>query len=181
VHVAVLDFVFRDRRWTLIVVPVLLLGGIWSPLTRIPAMLRRDNAYQRHVIRLAHAMLDEGNTYLAGDDLVYDREQSHPALRRLSAVYIRAIGEWPKARMDALIAEVDAARPKLVISDYRMTGLPGPFRSYLATRFDPLWSSVDGYAPLVGPEEHRFEVWFDGEYRVEPTDGDAVIDGKPAA
>jgi hypothetical protein len=180
VHAAVLDYARRYRPWPPIVPRMLVLLGILYPLTYVPGILARDHSYQRHVVRLAHAMLEPGETYLAGNDLVYEREQAPAALRRLSAPYARSIRQWPQPKIDALVRDLDAARPKLVISEYRMTSLPAPLRSYMATRFAPLWSSIDGYAPLIQPDEQTFELWFDGNYRVEPVEREAVIDGRRA-
>lgn len=181
VHVTAAEVVLRYRRWLRVAgVIALLLGVVW-PFTYMPGIIAHDNSYQRHVIRLAGAMLNTGETYLAGNDLIYNRHQALPALRRLSAPHAEAIRAWPQARVAGLIADLDAARPKLIVDDYRMRGLPAPVRAYFATRFDRLWSSVQGYAPLVGPAERNFEVWFDGEYRVEPAQGDAVIDGARVA
>jgi hypothetical protein len=180
VHAAVGELALRHRRWAALTLSLALWAGVIGPFTYMPDILARDNTYQRHVVRLARAMLDEGETYVAGNDLVYDREQAHPALRRLSAPNIRAMQEWPKTRLDTVIAELEAAKPRLIIADYRVGGLPIALGEYLATRFDPLWSSVSGYAPLIDVSDDSFDIWFDGEYRVE-SDAVAVIDDTHAA
>lgn len=177
VHVAVAEVVLRNRRWLRPAVAVVLLAGVALPLTYMPDILSRDHDYQRHVVRLAAAMLDDHDTYLAGNDLIYNRTQSHDGLRRLGASHAEAMRQWPQARLDALIADLEAARPKLIIRDQRMRALPQAVGSYLGTRFAPLWSSVEGYAPLVGVNQRDFELWFDGDYLVEPASGSAVIDG----
>jgi len=177
VHVAAAELILRSPRARTVMIAVVLVAGVGMPLTYMPGILSRDHAYQRHVVRLASAMLDAHDTYLAGNDLIYNRTQSLAALRRLGALHGEAMRQWPQAQLDALIADIDAARPKLVINDYRMRGLPVPVKRYLATRFAPLWSSIDGYAPLIGVSERDFELWFDGDYLVEPESGSAVIDG----
>ena len=177
VHVAIAEVVWRHPRWrTIAGAAVVLLGVAW-PLTYMPGIVERDHAYQREVVQLSRAMLDQNDTYLAGNDLIYDRHQAHVALRRLSAHQIEAMQLWPPERFAALIADLERVRPKLVVDDTRMRRLPAPLRTYLASRFDRLSLSVNGYAPAVGPSEQQFELWFDGEYRVEPAVGDAVIDG----
>lgn len=185
VHAACIDVLLRERFEArlapLIVLGLIMLGGVAYPLTFIPEMLSRDNHYQRYVVRLAHSLLGKGDTYLAGNDLVYDREQTHPALRRLGAARLAAMREWPTQRVQTLIDEVDRGRPKLVIMDYRSGGLPRALKFYLARRFDPFSASVYLYAPLVTPDERTFDIWFDGEYRVEPLSGVAVIDDHLAA
>lgn len=177
VHVAVTEVVIHYRARLLIAGALVLVLGVAWPFSYMPGIVARDNRYQRHVIRLASAVLGEGDTYLAGNDLIYNRHQAHPALRRLGAGHVETMRAWPPERIDTLIAELEAARPKLVINDYRMRGLPGPVRGYLDTRFDTLWSSVLVYAPLVRPDEREFELWFDGEYRVDSAEDAAVING----
>jgi hypothetical protein len=177
VHVAVAEVVIRHRaRLRIAGAFVLVLGVAW-PFSYMPGIVSRDHAYQRHVIRLASAMLGEGETYLAGNDLIYTRHQAHPALRRLGAAHVEAMRTWPQDRIDTLIAEIETARPKLIINDYRMRGLPGPIQRYFDTRFDFLWSSVRGYAPLVNTNEREFEIWFDGDYRIDIPEGMAMING----
>jgi hypothetical protein len=177
VHVAVADVVWRRPKWRPIGAALIVLAGVGWPLLYMPGIIERDHRYQRHVIRFAHAMLDETDPYLAGNDLIYNRRQAPAGLRRLSAPRLEAMRQWPPEPVDALIADVEKARPKLVIEDARMRLLHPRLRAHLATRFDLLWSSVSGYAPLVATHERQFDLWFDGEYRVEPESGDAVIDG----
>ncbi len=182
VHAACIDVLLRERFQArlapLIVLGLIILGGVVYPLTFLPEMLSRDNQYQRYVVRLAHSVLGKSDTYLAGDDLVYDREQTHPALRRLSAFHIVDMQHWSRPRLETLIDEVDRGRPKLMIFDYRLEGLPTDLRSYLLRRFDHWSASVYLYAPLVSPDEQTFDIWFDGPYRVEALAGGAVIDGE---
>jgi hypothetical protein len=172
--------VLRARRGLSVAAGLVLVLGVAWPLSYAPRVLARDNSYQRHVVRLAGSLLGEDDTYLAGNDLVYNRRQSHLALRRLSAPHVRAMGDWPQARIDGLIAELEAARPKLIIRDYRISGLPTSLKNYLAARFDPLWSSVQSYAPVVAATEREFDIWFDGDYRVESA-GAATIDDRNVA
>ncbi len=181
VHAACIDVLLRERFQArlapLMVLGLIILGGVAYPLTFLPEMLSRDNQYQRYVVRVAHSVLGKGDTYLAGNDLVYDREQTHPALRRLGAARLDAMKGWPAPRLQTLIDEVDRGRPKLMIYDYRFAGLPTDLKSYLLRRFDPWSASVYLYAPLLAPDESTFDIWFDGQYRVEPQAGSAVIDG----
>ena len=177
VHAAAAEAVWRHPRWRPIAGAAVLLLGVCWPLSYMPGILERDHAYQRDVVRLAHAMLGENDTYLAGNDIIYDRHQSHTALRRLSAYQIEAMKLWPPERFSALIAELERARPKLVLDDSRMRRLPAPLTTYLASRFDRLSLSLNGYSPAVGSGETQFELWFDGDYQVETADGDAEIDG----
>lgn len=179
VHVATIDVLFRQAKWRPALLAVIALLGIAWPLAYMPGILSRDHRYQQNTIELARAMLDEHETYLAGNDLIYDRHQAHPELRRLSAPRLEAVRQWPQSRIDATIADLERVRPKLVIDDMRMRRLPAPLARYLDTRFDNLWSGVSGYAPLVTSSSEAFDIWFDGRYRVETKGDDVIIDGAP--
>ncbi len=181
VHVAIAEIVWRRPRSRTIALAAVVLLGVGWPLTYMPGILERDHAYQRDVVRLSHAMMDKNDTYLAGNDILYDRHQSHAALRRLSAYQIEAMHQWPPERFAALIAELESKQPKLVIDDSRMRRLPAPLKDYLASRFDRLSFSVNGYSPAIDSSERQFELWFDGDYRVEPAGGVAEIDGQRIA
>jgi hypothetical protein len=185
VHTASIDILsrqrFASRHSILAAVGIALLLGIAYPLTFLPPLLSRSTQYQRYVVRTAHALLGTHDTYLAGNDLVYDREQTPPALRRLSAFHVVEMRTWPPPRLDALIEDIDRGRPKLLIYYYRLAGLPAPLRSYLFRRYDHWSASIFLYAPLVAPGERTFEIWFDGQYRIEPVSGSTVIDGRDAA
>ena len=181
VHAASLDVLARTRiargRPALVCAGLVALGGVVYPLTFSSEILARDHTYQRYVVELAQSLLAPGDTYVAGNDLVYDREQTHVALRRLSAGQVRAMHTWPQERLQGLITEIDRGRPKLEIMDYRTGGLPRELKLYLARRFDHFSASVYLYSPVVSPSESTFDLWFDGEYRVEPDRGEAAIDG----
>lgn len=177
VHVAIAEIVWRQpKRRTMAVAAVVLLGVVW-PLTYMPGILERDHAYQREVVKRARAILSADETYLAGNDLVYDRRQSVAALRRLATPHIEDMKQWPAERVDVLIGDLEKARPKLVIDDVRMRLMPARLRAYLDTRFGPFYPSINIYAPIVSPGTTEFDLWFDGDYRVEPSFGSAVIDG----
>jgi hypothetical protein len=181
VHVAVIDVLRHRQRWMPAVAGLVLLLGVAWPFTYMPVILAEDSSYQRHVIRFAASMLSEGDTYLAGNDLIYTRAQAPRSIRRLSAPDVAAIRQWPKERLDALVGELDRTRPKLVILDYRLRSLPKAFVAELEKRYAPLWSSISTYAPLFEAGEREFDLWFDGEYLVEGKSSVAQIDGSAVA
>lgn len=181
VHVAVAEVVLRRGKWLPAAGAIGLLLGVAWPFSYLPGILERDHRYQRHVIRLAASVLGEGETYLAGNDLLYNGRQAPQSLRRLSAPEAAAIRAWPPERVDGLIRDLEAAPPKLIIDDYRVRGLPAALNRYLEPRFARLWSSVLVYAPVVAAGEHEFEIWFDGEYLVESAAATAIIDGTSIA
>ncbi|HMI92360.1 MAG TPA: hypothetical protein VK509_13385, partial [Polyangiales bacterium] len=58
-----------------------LLFGLLYPLyTRVPVVLARDSGHQRYTVELAQRLLKKGDTYLAGTNMVYTREQSPDTL-----------------------------------------------------------------------------------------------------
>jgi hypothetical protein len=181
VHAAAIDLIWRLPKWRTALVVVIALFGVAWPLMYMPGILERNHDYQRQVVRIAHAMLGDGDTYLAGNDLIYDHAQAHTQLRRLNNPRLEALKQWPPDRIDLLIADLERAHPKLMIDDIRMRMVPPRLRAYLLTRFDRSWPSISGYAPLVSSHEHEFQIWFDGDYRIEPEGGEAIVDGAARA
>jgi hypothetical protein len=74
-----------------------------------------------------------------------------------------------------MIAAAERDHPKLVILNYRVTGLPDLVRAYLANSFSFVYGDLMLYAPTIQPP--RFYVPFDGEYALSAP---AVIDGTAA-
>src|ERR1700737_1993487 len=80
----------RLPRWAVVAIGV---GGVLYPAMRLPVVLKRDNVYQRYNVNLAHSILDPGDTYIAGTDIVHDREQFPRALARLDAFMLANLGQ----------------------------------------------------------------------------------------
>lgn len=137
----------------------LLIGLLFPLFTRVPAVLARDSGHQRYTIELAERVLRENETYLAGIDMVYTREQSPHMLAWLDRPRLEALA---KMSGPDLVADLRARPPKLVIGNYRIDGLPVALRKALRGDYEHLWASVWMYAPTIRSEE--FTLAYAGDY-----------------
>ncbi len=156
--------------------------AIAFPIGRMPVILRESNAYQRHMIALASALVREGEHYFAGMDVLYDREQPSKRLQRFS---IMRRAELEKAKPDALakvMQELKQAPPKLLIRTERFKGLTPGIRKHLKDNYAPFWGNIELYAPRSAAGTRSIELAFAGAYRVaiEGKGEIALIDAREA-
>ncbi|HXG58327.1 MAG TPA: hypothetical protein VNL91_04850 [Thermoanaerobaculia bacterium] len=151
---------------------VVLAAGIVFSILRVPVVLQRDQSLQRATFHAAERLLDEGETYIDGTSMIYTRRQAVADLSWLDAPSLRALQQRDEASQLALVRSIDAARPKLVIENYRTVVLPKLVRMYIGSQFAPVWGNILLYAPVVVPP--RFHLNHSGLYAVS---ADAKIDG----
>jgi len=154
--------------------------GVFFPLTRVWTVLHRDNSYQRYNVGLAGALLEPADTYLAGADIIHDREQSLRSLSRLDAVILAQLSAQPETAHRATVAQLEQSPPKLFIGNYRIYRLPRPFLEFIDRYYARLSGSIWIYSPLIeAGETTGVQIAFAGRYRVESQSGENVtIDGK---
>jgi hypothetical protein len=148
-----------------------LLVGLLFPLyTRIPIVLARENDSQRYAITLASRMLRKHDTYLAGIDMIYTREQSPKSIAWLDKPSLDVIHKTP---IGTLTTDLEAHPPKLVIGNYRVDSLPSLIRRALRSDYEHFWSSVWLYAPIV--RSPQFPIAWSGDYSLV-AEGPVLID-----
>jgi hypothetical protein len=148
------------------------------PAHRIVIALARSNEYQLYNVRLAETLLGPGETYLAGDDIIHDRQQSPREFDRVDALGLqRVTREWPRIA-GRVYEELRLSPPKLVIGTYRVYNLPRPFLEAVDSSYARLSGSIRLYAPLIEAGRHTGVLGFGGRYQVDSRNGSAVmIDG----
>ncbi len=164
---AVLESAAPGRRRLALPLLVLYLGAgvAWPVAGRLPRALERDSGFQRHMVRLADALLDEGETYLAGVDLLYRRRQAVPALAWLDLPQLQRLRGMTTDALDGVIADLERTPPKLVVLNYRFQNLPRPILDYLRQRYRPFWGSMLLYGRRAAAGE-AIDLAFGGAYRV---------------
>lgn len=167
-------------RWARIAIGVVLCAGVLrvgvaSPATRVSTMLRQDNRYQRHMVKLASALLRPDERYLSGVDLLYDRKQSSEPLRRVSHPRRAQLRHADRTEIMALLDDLRAHPPKLVIRHERYRSFPLPVRRFLEANYADFWGSIRIYAPGFQARSHDLTLAFSGAYRVSTRDASNVM------
>jgi hypothetical protein len=179
-HAAFFDDVLASPRFRRTMLALVALFGIAYPALRIGTNLRRDNSFQEANVRIAEAALGPHDTYLAGNDVIFTRDQTLPELSRLGAVVIDSIRSQSAQQHAAMIAMLDAKPPKLIIVNYRIIRLPAALRVFFERNFGHYWANVFSYAPVVNPGQKNVQIAFDGDYAIDAPAGAIItIDGQP--
>ena len=153
------------RRWAAgLLLAFFALG--W-PLARLPVNLGRDASAQAATVRLGEALLPEGESYLAGLDLLWRRVQSPPELAWLDQVRLRALRRASATEIAAIREALERRPPRLLIANARLQSLPRPLLASLGRRYQPLHGNLLGYAPLVEPPGAGIDWPLAGRFRVE--------------
>jgi hypothetical protein len=153
--------------------------GVLYPAFRIPIAAARDNSYQRYNVGLASAILQPGDTYLAGADLIHDHAQTLEMLQRLDATALAQLNAAGRGAAVGIAFALHRRPPKLVISNYRIIALPRPLLKWIDAHYTPLSGSVRPYAPRVesGTSDIRFA--HAGRYLIDSPRPDVLtIDGR---
>jgi hypothetical protein len=158
---------------------VYLVAGLLFPLGRLAKTLPRDSGFQRATVERVEALLEDGETYLAGVNLVHTRRQPLPELAWLDARRLGWLGSLDEEGVQSLVGRLAEAPPKLVVDNYRVRSLPAPILRWLTAHYEPLEGNLRIYSPVVPPTAEHFPVRFDGTYLVQAGAGsDVVIDGR---
>lgn len=148
-------------------VSVTAMVAIIYPLHRVVVLAPRTNEYQKYNVELASALLEPGETYLAANDIIHSHEQAPARLARLGAQRIRELSDESRESHLAIVRDMRAAPPKLVIGNYRIFHLPPIILDHIDRSYARLSGSIRLYAPLVPSGEFAVDLKFGGRYRIE--------------
>lgn len=168
--------------------------GIFYPLSNIKPMLAQtDNGYQTRMIRLAHSLLNNQETYVAGIPFLYSTMQPiagmknliTPALQYLhtpdkALEYMLMTSLYMEPRTEQQVcADFEKTPVKLIINNYRIAALPQTIQTYLDNHYLHFWGSIYLYAPVIAKNTTTFSLLFSGKYTVLAPQGSRVnIDSK---
>jgi hypothetical protein len=176
VHLARRGLPLASQRRGLLL--ILLALAVVLPLLRVPHVLRRDARLQRDSVRLARRLLEPSDTYVAGTEMVWDREHSSARLAWLGARHLSNLRRAPRSEIESLLDDVRAAPPKVILLNWRLLQLPGPLKSHLRRNYAHWRDCVYVYAPRLGGGE--FDLSFEGFYALEAA-SPVVMDQRPMA
>ena len=152
--------------------------AVLLPLAQMPRVFLRDNGFQRQSVNLAQAILEPGDTYLAGVELVPTHRQT---MQDLSWLDRRRKKRLATLDLERMVRELDQTPPKLLVWSDRLEKLPARLDDWLRSTFTPFSSNVWLYAPTIQADEPRLTLRFTGFYRIlAPTDVTVTIDGRTA-
>ena len=175
-------------------VGALLLTGVFNPLIRTSVYAYQlDGQYQKDMIRLTQALLQDQGEYVAGIPLLYNQDQTIAGLKNLIApaiqylhapdpgllpVLLPALDMTPRT-VDQVLQDLQARPIKLMVDNDRIERLPPRLMRYFSTEFEHYWGGIYLYSPTILPHQHTYRLKFTAQYKVEAALMHPVmIDGK---
>lgn len=166
----------------LIAISFVFTGVIYPAFTTLPKYLSLNGSYQKANLRAISTLLQPDGDYLAGIELIYNKNQPIAGLRHLMlpaveflahptpalrTVMLASLYEDPDASIASVIRALKLSPVKFYVNNYRIAALPQVIKDVLDTEYAHLWGSIYLYAPLI-PSGHRvFELKFAGKYRID--------------
>jgi len=167
----------RPILWTCYV----MLGVFW-PLTCLPVVAPNASGQQRQTIALAEALLQPGDRYFAGFELLY-RGAHEESLGMADTNTVRSVLELPAERQAAKLARFQQEPIRFVVyTPVIDLGLPKEIQNHLWRSYAPFWANIWIYAPQCQPASSHVNLLFAGTYTIETEKpGPVRIDGKSHA
>lgn len=156
--------------------------------------LYTDGAYQKANIAAVNQLLKESGDYVAGVELIYNRNQpinglKHlmiPAIDYLSApsdklrpVMLTSLDEDPTATANIIIHTLENSLVKFYVNNYRIQQLPSNIKNYLHLHYAHWAGSIYLYAPHVAAGKQHIKIKFSGNYLIDsPFKGNISLNGR---
>jgi hypothetical protein len=168
----------RPVAWTSFMVLALL----W-PLSRVPVMARDDPGGQRQTLELAQALLQPGDCYFSGIQLLYRGEAHEKAVGMVDVFSFNPIDSRPTELHLKMLERFKQEPIRFVL----YTGIidisaPEAIRKHVLRNYAPLWANIWIYAPQFSPADTQGKLLFSGDYTIETESPGLVrIDGQTCA
>ncbi|MEN8375015.1 MAG: hypothetical protein ABFS34_06145 [Gemmatimonadota bacterium] len=137
----------------------------------------RSNDYQRENFVMARALLGPGDSYWAGANALYDRDQIGE-LGWLDQYNRVALRQRSVAEHRRIVQRMAAAPPRVLLHNYRLSDLPEAFGEFISRNYEPLWGSVWIYSPSRDAESDSVSVGLDGTYELVGPDSQLEVGGE---
>ena len=136
--------------------------------------------YQRQVLGLVHDLTQDGSTYVAGIDLLFDKKQPisgnsyllqntlyllHPDAE-LKKSMLSSLDLDPEITIQKMIDSISAEPVKIFVNSIFIIKIPA-LLSFLNSNYEHLWGNVYIYSPHVSAGSHKIPIKFIGHYQVQ--------------
>jgi hypothetical protein len=158
------------------------LGTIYPLVLLAHTFKESSGRYQQSMVLLTQALLQDGGDYLAGIELIYNKNQPIPGLRhldvpalsylykpteKLAKAMLASLYHTPDISIEKAIHYLESSSVKFYVNNYRIHILPPKIKDYLNANYTHFWGSVYLYAPSVPAGPQTMNIKFAGHYIVE--------------
>jgi hypothetical protein len=165
----------RPLLWTCYV-----MLGLVLPLSRVGVVAQDDPGPQRQTLELAEALLQPGDRYFAGFQLLYRGNVHERSLGMVDTNTAYPVHSMTSAQHEAILERFREEPIRFIVwTSVIDDGVPDLIKKYLFRNYAPFWGNVWLYAPQCRPTDSDVILLFTGSYLIETeTPGQVRIDGK---
>lgn len=169
------------------------ISGILIPLKEnFNIFLKEGYQYQQLAMRVVNQLIKEKSTYVAGFDLIYNKNQPisgnsfleqnilflhHPNDADLQKLLLASLDLSPSASLEKLITEINKQPVKIFIHSFFLDRFPPKLMKFLTSQYAYLWGNIYIYGPQFFKGRTTIDIKFSGEYKLESS-LPIMLDGK---
>lgn len=168
--------------FNIIGITVAFMGLIYPMTLYIGKVACLNGEYQKETALVANDLLENGETYVAGMELVYNKPQIVPGMKHLMlpavkylyepnpnlrTVMLSSLDQDPNASISTVIQSLKKMPVKFYVNNYRMRAIPQQLKLFLNSQYEHLWGSIYIYAPEIPAGTNAFNIKFTGTYLIE--------------
>jgi hypothetical protein len=160
-----------------------LLGLAWPLWSSVPSVIRDDPGPQRQTVELAVALLQPGDKYFAGFQVLYRGDAHETALGMADTNAAFPIHGLPQAEHAAILERFQKEPVRLLIwTTVIDDGVPDLIKKHLFRTYAPFWGNIWLYALQCHPSQSQVNLLFAGSYLIDAEQPERVqIDGRSYA
>lgn len=144
--------------------------GVFYPLLRVPHLLKRDNGFQREMLRVSAEILEKDERYFAGFDYLLDNKQSLHKFSWLDRARLLEIHSFSPLKHKEVLAKFEKNPAKFILTNYRISSLPRVYKEQFFKSYVHFYGNIHTYAPLIKKGQGSFRLAYSGKYRVTQVD-----------
>lgn len=166
-----------------IAIAIFVMLGLVVPGTRLATNMHDANSYQAETVRIAAHLLQPGETYVSGMNIIAGHEHAAADLSWLDNHHLRRIENLDDERKQAIADELRDSPMRLYLRTAKIgRHLPPPVWDYMQNHYEHRTHIIYLWSPSVSPGRSTVDTKFAGDYEVVAGNGaNITIDGQRAS
>lgn len=174
----------------LISLTLFFIGALYPLAIMSIKMPHLNSAYQKANMQAINTLLQDGSEYVAGIELIYNKDQHVPGMRHLMGpaidylshpkpalrrVMLASLYEDPNATIVSAISAMQSLPVKFYVNNYRMMALSPRLKQFLHKQYAHWWGSIYLYAPTISSGRRTMNLVFSGRYFIQAPKGTHIL------
>lgn len=161
-------------------IAIFVMLGLVVPAARLATNMRDANSYQAETVRIAAHLLQPGETYVSGMNIIAGHHHAAADLSWLDNHHLKRIKNLPDESKQAIADELRNSPMRLYLRTAKIgPHLPPPVWDYMTSHYEHRTHIIYLWSPSVSPGRSTADTKFAGDYEIVADNGaNITIDGK---